>query len=90
MVEISVDINTMGLIRDLINFLRRRGPRKITLTQFMKGVEKRYGIELSKETQEEILFTLEEHGIIKIVKSKYGKKYILINPKDEIVKSLWE
>jgi len=64
--------------RDIIRTVQRRRIQKMLLGNFIKILEKRCGVELSRESKEEILNALEEEGRIKIVKSKYGKRYVII------------
>ena len=75
-VGISIDLG--DLIKDTIKFFKRRKAEKIPVGQFIKKIEERYNIKLSKESKDEILYTLEDEGIIKLVKSRYGKKYVIL------------
>jgi hypothetical protein len=49
--------------------------KKIPVSRFFKLIETRLGTKLSRESKEEIIEMLHEEG--RVIKSKYGKVYIL-------------
>lgn len=76
MVGISIDL--WNVVKDTIKFFKKRKAEKIPVGQFIKRIERRYKIKLSKESKEDILYTLEEKDVITLVKSRSGKVYVIL------------
>ena len=74
----GIPIGLWDVVKDTVNFFKRRRAKKIPLGQFMKQIDGRFKIRLSGESKEEILNTLEQDGTIKLVKSRSGKMYVLL------------
>jgi len=76
MAVISIDL--WNAVKDTIKFFKSTRHEKIPAGIFIKRIEKRYKIKLSNESKKDILLHLEEKGIIKLVKSRYGKVYVIL------------
>jgi hypothetical protein len=75
---VSISISALGVAKELIQFLKRRGKRKIPVGEFIKMVEKKYTIKLSRASKIDLIESLCDKGLIKIVTSRYGKKYVIL------------
>ena len=76
MAEISIGL--WDVVKDTLNFFKRRRAKKIPVGQFIKQIEGRHKIRLSRESKKDILYTLEQGGTIKRVKSRSGKMYVIL------------
>jgi len=76
MVATSIDL--VSAVQYAIKFFKSLGHKKIPAEKFIRRIEKRYKIRLSNESKEDILLYLEEKGIIKLVKSRDGKVFVIL------------
>ena len=76
MVDVSLDL--WNVVKDTVKFFKKRKNKKLPVGQFIKRIEGKYKIPLSKQSKEDILNKLQKDGTIMIVKSRYGKKYVII------------
>jgi len=75
---IGVSINVWSVAKDTIQFLKRKRKKKIPVGQFIKMVEKNYTIKLSKGSKIKLIESLYGEGLIDILTSRNGKKYIVL------------
>ena len=74
----GIPIGLWDVVKDTVNFFKRRRVKKIPVGQFIKQIEGRLKMKLSRESKEKILHDLEQEGTIKLVKSRSGKMYVIL------------
>ena len=78
----------LGISKELLNagkstidFFKRRKKEEVPRGEFIKKIrgkyKQRYGIELSKESADYLLYKLRENGSIHMVKSRHGHWYVI-------------
>ena len=73
-----ITVDLWAIVNDVIDYFEKTGREKIPVSQFIKKIENKYKIKMSKECKEQILIDLQNQGIITVVTSKNGKKYVIV------------
>lgn len=74
---VGLSIDVISAAKEIIKIFKKREKKKFTLGEFFKVLEDKYKIKLSKDGKKELIYSLYERGYVEILKSRYGKKYIV-------------
>ena len=72
-----MDFRIFEYATKIIQYYRKRKIRKIPLGVFIKKIEGKIRVKLSKQSKEDIINRLYSDGIIQVVTSRNGKRYII-------------
>ncbi len=75
---IGISVDPYEIVKDILNYFKKRKISSISERDFIRRIEKRIKKKLSRGGKQQLLYTLEDRGIITRTKSRNGRPIIII------------